>query len=334
MSTLTRDIFDRLTAPGPRLPWLREWLLEEVWTLTLYEGRGPQEFLERGERMVSDLEEVMAAAAPRIYDELAADPPPQRDLRAFLERERPCAAVVFDGLSLREVPLILNLAGQGGFDVREVDVATAAVPSDTMAFVEQRLRAGPVAPSDLGRRRELKEAGIEAFYYNQEGARHLLAPEAQALCLWSAFPDQTYQDSGARFVNHFVEIHDRLEAAWRNTVQALSGRRKILITSDHGYIFFGHGCSAPRDNQAIRPLTEWLRGERWRSLADGEDAPAHPDLAVIAHRRVAMIRGRVQTHPPGPASARLYKHGGLSLMEMLTPWIILEPARGESDPRR
>lgn len=40
-----------------------------------------------------------------------------------------------------------------------------------------------------------------------------------------------------------------------------------------------------------------------------------------------MVRGRVQTHPPGPASARLYKHGGLSLMEMLTPWIVLEPAR-------
>jgi len=75
----------------------------------------------------------------------------------------------------------------------------------------------------------------------------------------------------------------------------------------------------------IRPLTEWLRGERSRALSSGEQPPDHADLAVIPHRRVAMIRGRVQTHPPGPASSRLYKHGGLSLMEMLTPWIVLDP---------
>ena len=75
----------------------------------------------------------------------------------------------------------------------------------------------------------------------------------------------------------------------------------------------------------IRPLTEWLRGERSRALSSGEQPPDHADLAVIPHRRVAMIRGRVQTHPPGPASSHLDKHGGLSLMEMLTPWIVLDP---------
>ena len=32
-------------------------------------------------------------------------------------------------------------------------------------------------------------------------------------------------------------------------------------------------------------------------------------------RGVAMIRGRVQTHATGQASSKLYKHGGLSLME-------------------
>jgi hypothetical protein len=48
-----------------------------------------------------------------------------------------------------------------------------------------------------------------------------------------------------------------------------------------------------------------------------------PDLTLLPHRSVAMIRGRIHTHPPGPASSRLYKHGGLSLMEILTPWIVL-----------
>ncbi len=324
MPSLTLEVFDRLTAPGPRLPWLREWLLGEVWTPKRYETLGPVAFLERGEQAVNEMEEAVAASAPRVYDELVADPLPNRDLRSFLETERPCAAVILDGLSLREIPVILRLAEDGGFRILEIDVSTSAGPSETMEFVEQRLRAGRTAPSQLPGRRELREAGIQAFYYDHEGRRHQLSPEHQAFCLWSAFPDQTYQDSEARFPNHFAELHRRLEAVWRNTVQAIPQGRKILVTSDHGYIFFGHGCSARRDNAAIRPLTEWLGGERWRSLKPGEEPLSHPDLALIPHRRVTMVRGRVQTHPPGPAGARLYKHGGLSLMEMLTPWIVLE----------
>ncbi len=327
MPSLSREAFDGLTAPGPRLNWLRDCLLGEVWTPERYEKLGPVEFLNRGEREVNEMEEVLAAAAPRLYDELLADPPADRHLGAFLEHDQPCAAVVFDGLSLREIPVLLRLAEEGRLSLRRMDVTTAAVPSETVDFVAQRLRAGRVSPSQLPGRRELRQAGIEVFYYGHEGQRHQLPPECRALCLWSAFPDQTYQDSGARFANHFAELHRRLEAVWRNTVQAVPPGRTIVVTSDHGYVFFGPGCSAPRAPHETRALTDWLGGDRSRPLEPGREPPAHRDLAVIASRQVAMVRGRVQTHPPGPASARLYKHGGLSLMEMLIPWVVLEPAR-------
>jgi len=302
-------------------------LLGEVWTPARYDALGAIEFLNRGEREVNEMEEVLSAAAPRIYDELLADPAPERSIRTFLEHQRPCATVVFDGLSLREIPIILRLAQEGGLSVHELDVTTAAVPSETVDFVAQRLQVGRVSPSQLPGRRELRQAGIEVFHYDHEGRRHQLPVDCPALCLWSAFPDQTYQDSGARFPNHFSELHRRLETVWRNTVQALPSGRTILVTSDHGYVFFGPGCSAPRTNQEIRPLTDWLGGERSRPLEPGLEPPAHRDLAVIPNRHVTMVRGRAQTHPPGPAGARLYKHGGLSLMEMLTPWVVLEPQR-------
>src|SRR5712692_4467157 len=101
MGSLSRDVFDRLSAPGPRRPWLREWLLERIWTRERYEAMPPLDFLEQGERAVNDLEAVIAAAAPRLYDELLGEVPPGRDVRAFLTQPRPCAVVVFDGLSLR-----------------------------------------------------------------------------------------------------------------------------------------------------------------------------------------------------------------------------------------
>ena len=47
-------------------------------------------------------------------------------------------------------------------------------------------------------------------------------------------------------------------------------------------------------------------------------------MAVVEDRGVALLRGRVKVPTSGADSAKLYKHGGLSLMEMLTPWIVLQ----------
>ncbi len=323
---LTQALLARLTQPGPRLPWLERWLLDEVWSRARFEAADDivRDYLLPGEREVKEMEEILAAAAMRAYDELLATPTPGRDLRAFLEARHPSAAVVFDGLSLRELPALLHLAERSGFTVRELGVSTAAVPSETKDFTQQRLRVGSrVPPSSLPGRGELRAAGIECAYYDSPQARRTLDPTAPALLLWSAFPDQTYGDSGARFDGQFAQIQTYLDTAWQNTVQQIPRGRPILITSDHGYIFFGTGCSASRTNAALRPLTTRFGGERFLRLNGSEEAPYHPDVAVIPSRDVAMLRGRIQLHPSSPDAIKLYKHGGLSLMEMLTPWLVI-----------
>lgn len=332
MSAFSREVFEHLCVPGPRLLWLREWLLGEVWTCERYATLPPLEFLQQGEREVNELEEVIAAAASRIYDELLGNPPLGREVRGFLEQQRPCAVVVFDGLSLREIPLVLRLAEQSQLRLVEaVDFSFAAVATETLDFIDQRLAAGRASPKDLPGRTALRQAGITAHYFDSPSSRQRLDSSTEALLLWSFFPDQTYSDSGARFPQHFAQMHTLLETAWMNTVQqippAADGQpRTILITSDHGYVYFGAGLSFTRSNAALQPLSRYLGGERFRRLGEGEDTPDHPDLLKLSGRNVAVIRGRVQTHPPGPASARLYKHGGLSLMEMLTPWVVLRSA--------
>ena len=43
-------------------------------------------------------------------------------------------------------------------------------------------------------------------------------------------------------------------------------------------------------------------------------------------RRLAVLTGRIHNRPQAPSpSQSLYRHGRLSLMEMLTPWFILGP---------
>lgn len=44
---------------------------------------------------------------------------------------------------------------------------------------------------------------------------------------------------------------------------------------------------------------------------------------VTPPAQIAMVKGRVKTKSTGEAAVKLYKHGGLSLMEMLTPWVVL-----------
>jgi hypothetical protein len=324
MPNLSRAAVDRLIAPGPRLPWIQEWLLGSVWTGQRYDDLGPVSYLERGEHEVNDIEEMLAAAAPRAYDELVDAPAPDRDVRRFLDSPTPCAVVVFDGMSVREIPVALRLAARSGLSVKETGVALAGAPSETVQFVDQRLNAGRTSPSQLPTRRDLKERGVTTYYYDNPNQRHRLDDSARALLLWSSFPDQTYKDSGARFAQHFEQMHAMLETAWLNTVQQIPTGRTILVTSDHGYVYFGAGMSFSRSNPTLRPLTAWLGGERSCALGGADNPPDHPDLAILRHAGVAMIRGRVQTHPPGQSANKLYKHGGLSLMEMLCPWIVLE----------
>jgi hypothetical protein len=324
MRSLNLQTFNKLCAPGSRLPWVRDWLLQEVWSPGRYAALSPLEFLQQGERDVNAFEEVVAAAAARLYDELLAPPPARRSIREFLQANQPCAVVVFDGLSLREIPVLLRLAEKSRLKLAEsVDISLAAVPGETMEFVEQRLGVGRIAPSQLPGRKALQDAGIAAYYYDSHNRRHALDAAARALLLWSAFPDNTYSDSGARFDRHFEQIHALLETAWMNTVQQIPAGRTILITSDHGYVYFGAGMSFTRGNADVRPLTNYFGGERFQRISAAGQPPAHPDLLALRDRDFALIRGRVQTHPPGAASSRLYKHGGLSLMEMLTPWIVL-----------
>jgi hypothetical protein len=320
------QLIDNLTTPGERLPVLGNWLLE-LWSGGKYPHDDPIEFLQTREQEVNFTEEIICASAWRLYDEFQSAAGSQGRVRAFLNEQRPCAVVVFDGLSLREIPAILHLALQSGLEVGEVAHSIAALPSETVDFVEQKLGLPQVSPSQLPSRRELRESGIATYYLASHSVRELIDPNAQAILIWSAFPDNTYKDSGARFAQHFAQLDATLRLAWRNTVQCIPPGRRILVTSDHGYVFFGHGFSFPRKKEELGEITRRFGGQRFARLRDGEAPLDHPDVATVQApngRRVMMLRGRVQTHTPGEQSNRLYKHGGLSLMEMFIPWIVLK----------
>lgn len=322
MSAMNKEALMRWISPEPRLPWLAEWLLDEVWTAKRFEALNAEDYLVEGERIVHSVEEMMAASADQAYDEIAAASIQAPEL--FDRAPEGAAVVVFDGASLREIPLLLAKAKESGFRVVERSFGLAALPSTTTAFVGARLLGKEVGPKTLPQRKELKEKGVLAFYLDDAiSTQHIQPVNGERLLVWSAFPDNTYQDSDARFARHFADMKNLFDAAWRNTVMQIPRGRRIVITSDHGYIFFGAGFDSTRPNDACALLDQ----DRYKSFREDEalpDAATEPCLQVIPEKRLAMLRGRLKNRPRGPSANKVYRHGGLSLMEMLTPWIVLE----------
>jgi hypothetical protein len=322
MEKIAYALFEKLIDPGSRLPWIKHWLIDEVWSSERYKSGSRTDFLHKGEDEVNRFEAFISSAARRVYDELISPPEVTKRLLTILSSPD-TAVVIFDGLSVREIPIILALAEKSGFRISNIDISLAAIPSETIDFIERELPCGRIAPSQLQGRKELKEKGIAALYHQNYVLPLSGEYDGNALLVWCSFPDLTYKDSAAKFENHFENIHVRFETAWINTVQQIKGKKRIIVTSDHGYVFFGTGMDFPTTADQ-RELNDYFGNDRSVSLQEKPSPPQSDDVFVDSLRNVAMIKGRVKTKSTGEAASRLYKHGGLSLMEMITPWIELE----------
>jgi hypothetical protein len=327
MTALDASLLAQLTAPLPRVPGLERWLLQDVWSEAAFEraGRSPKDYLLAGERQVNERESLLGATAPSIYKELVAPNGPERTVGEFLRSTPQAAAVVFDGCSLRELPRLEGLARASRRAVIARGCSRSAVPSETTQFVLDRLGLGlpELAPSQLASRRELRERNVRYYYFGQAAAYHTIEDGPDGIVAWCRFPDQRYLDSTAVDEGLFDGIWDGFELAWRNTVQALPPNRTVLVTSDHGYVFLKSGFSDARLKNADR----FLSGKRFRFFSAEEALP--PPLSGVAideSRRLAILVGRAHNRPQAPsASQSVYRHGGISLMEVLTPWLILGP---------
>lgn len=159
------------------------------------------------------------------------------------------------------------------------------------------------------------------------------SPPAKSVVIVHKFTDQSMPDDalwllvgksiGASWDRRRPPSRAQLKLAWKRTVGAVPANKKVLVTSDHGYIFLGAGLGDPNLEGLDRPLS----GKRFRCFEPDEALPdPEPGLWVHTERRLAVLSGRTHNRPQAPsASQYIYRHGGLSLMEMLTPWLVLAP---------
>jgi hypothetical protein len=318
---------DRLTLPEPRLPALEKWLLEEVWTMARFEANGmvPSQYLKSGESLVNGMECMLTATADSYFVELIARSVPSRIVADFFAHHKEGCVLVLDGCSLREMPRLIQLAGISRRPVIEARCSRSAIPSTTERFVGEKLGLGlPVtAPSRLATRHELRENNVRFHYFHRPNEHQTISDDAGHVLLWHSFPDRRFMDSTASTAEFFDSIWDTLEIVWKKTVQALPPSRPVLVTSDHGYVYLGPGLS----DRSLDGKDRALNGKRSREFNQEESLPVEtPELFIDRERRVAAIKGRCHNRPQAPLPAQsVYRHEGISLMEVLTPWLVLGP---------
>lgn len=325
ITILDPQTLDLLTTPGPRLSALEQWLTGEVWTADRLcaSENSPAAYLASSEQDVNRLETLLTAAAPSYVNELLA--PPEQTIRGFLNESPDSCVVVLDGCSLREMPKLMDLARTSRRPILAATTGRSAIPSSTEHFVERGLGFGlpALGPSQIRSRRELAHHGVRCHYFQQPNETQQVTDDPGSVLLWHRFPDMRFMDSTAASAEMYDAVWDTLELVWKRTVQAVPSRRKVLVTSDHGYVFLGSGLSDRAIDNCDRPL----KGKRFREFLPEEQLPeAQPGLLIDERRRLAMVTGRCHNRPLAPSpSQSIYRHGGLSLMEVLTPWLVLGP---------
>ena len=263
-----------------------------------------------------DLWETYGTAMPRTADRLV-------DWWNAIPHGSGATVLILDGLSLRELPLLRKGGAEHGFTVLSAEATAAEIPGDTNAFAQALGVAARNALAD-----SKAPAGFRLTGARTEVA-NLPWPDCAALVkaeprwvFWHEWPDTQFHE-GSSFGALAKSAASTLtgEEFWAFLRRLATGRR-LLVTSDHGYAHVGNFQDADGDAR------KWLREEfgGGRTASDGETGPWVPPVVLSLEGRQSRVRlplGRRKWPVPG-GGPRL-AHGGLTLLEALSPFIELRP---------
>lgn len=231
------------------------------------------------------------------------------------------AVLILDGLSLRELPLLREGAAAHGFAVTAAEAAAAELPGDTNTFAAA---LGVTARNTLANNHppaafRLAGACTEVANLPWADCAALIKAEPRWM-FWHEWPDTRFHDGSTFQALARNAANTFADAAFWGFLKRLATGRRLLVTSDHGYAHIGSFQDTDGDAKT------WLRAAfgGGRIAADGELGPWSPPLALALEGRQGRVRmplGRRKWPVPG-GNASL-GHGGLTLLEVLSPFIEL-----------
>jgi hypothetical protein len=235
------------------------------------------------------------------------------------------AVLILDGLSLRELPWLLQGAKERGFTLHGVSANASELPGETDEFAHA---LGFGSRSKLqnnggGLAHKLQVASTESVDLPWKDCEALVGNVANQV-FWHHWPDAKLHDFGAGQGLELLtkEVAENLssEDFWSFVGRLATGRR-LVITSDHGYAATSYFPDA--DGEVGRFLKQTFSSGRSKKGA-GETGPFVPPVALqinSPHGAHLLALGRRKWRSQGGYPT--LTHGGLSLLEVLSPFVEL-----------
>jgi hypothetical protein len=219
------------------------------------------------------------------------------------------ALVLMDSLSLREASLLKHRLPAHGYEVLAFDYAFSEIPSDTETFCQRHW--GVSAPSAVNDPR---------FVYVRADAPPLDELRREQLIVWGTYPDWFWRHAHSGKTEHIPpdEIYLKTEALLLSILERVRGHDEIVISSDHGYLALKAGMAWVSPQPYYGYLKE-VMGSRAAPISDSKEARALLEKGmIVVHEDKFLVKGRYTGDFGG-----VYLHRGLSLMECLTPWLVV-----------
>lgn len=311
----TQQIWELVTCDDPIEPLARH-LLESIWTEEAFAAAKAEskldEYLYQGEHAASRFEADVYAIFSDVYRCLEGPHPlKQRLERDVLELDQ-FTLVIFDALSLRELPAVRKVLAEVGVQA-EVGYSLSCVPSDTTEFAQEHFQAGgPAAIAGT-----LFASGLAYRHVKKQDWQPDFAADERRRVIWALYPDNIFNlDHGAvSYGQHIVQpVQDILRA-----VLAADPVLPLVVTSDHGYVWQGGTAFWPVEGDEERVLASHFKQGRVTREATVQLVTG-TDKAWVSGQ-TAAARGRFAWGGKVKGAIKLFKHGGVSLMECVVPWI-------------
>jgi hypothetical protein len=271
-------------------PAIFAYLLEEIWR--------PQEslsdFYAQEERM-TELEKFLT----RTYDELFTSLLP-RQCSQVNDLFPKLPTLYLDSLSLREGVCLQETLEAKGYSV-SLSYSFSAIPSITTAYKEKiTLKQW---------KKNHKYAGIKDL------TRVNIAGDEEIL--WCDFPDALFESlaSGKTVLDTIENAYRKVEALALSLIETLESDL-ITIRSDHGYVRHQPVFSLPVDT-GLPQIRKHFGGGRYVEKGDQRDLPEELEKYIVSFGGYDMAKSQYVW--PVAGKYHTLQHGGISLMECLTP---------------
>ena len=233
------------------------------------------------------------------------------------------AVLVLDGLSLRELPWLLQGAKAHGYTLHAVSACASELPGETNQFAQALgfNSRSHLQNNGAGLAHKLLPAHTESVDMPWRDCESLINGSPNWV-FWHHWPDSKIHDGsgagqGLDTLTRDIAVQLSSDGFWALVERLASGRR-LVITSDHGYAATGYFPDA--EGEVGQFLKNTFASGRSAKGSNGT-GPFVPPVALQINNNgnylMAVGRWKWKSQGGYPTLA----HGGLSLLEVLSPFI-------------